>query len=138
MLVTDNDFTGSGLSVYGSLQQLLALGHFRPGPQQSYLNVRKRVRPGMSLCKRVHFLYFGFPGDNKRPCDPTEKCDQKMTILDFILILQPLSCCAEYSRVHLLFFVSPAQREHLKGHIAAFSAKMSVSLGSATLCDRGG
>lgn len=39
MLGTDNGFTGSGLSVYGSLQQLLALGHFRPGPQQFYLNV---------------------------------------------------------------------------------------------------
>lgn len=69
MLATDNGFTGSGLSVYGSLQQLLALGHFRPGPQQSYLNVRKCVRLGMSLCKRVRFLYFGSP-DDKRPCDP--------------------------------------------------------------------
>lgn len=39
MLVTDNGFTGSGVSVYGSVQMLLALGHFRPGPQLYYLHV---------------------------------------------------------------------------------------------------
>lgn len=40
MLASDNGFTGSGVSVYGSLQMLLALAtSVHPGPPLYYLHV---------------------------------------------------------------------------------------------------